>query len=350
MNPTHSPDQPHASRRKILTALLAGGTVAGIAPLALEAIDACRHDFATLVDDQPGYQALVDNLSAREYAARHNYYTRPNLPTLVSLLTDLEAIEQAIRAPVPVRYQQELIAIGGRMSVIVAELLLNLGQPRMADHWLGNANHAAVQIGDLSLRAWVHQSAGMLAFYTDRPDLATTHGNRVEALLSREHYTHPALTVTTAMHARIVALHGDEPAVSRYASDAEDMFAALPDRDCHHAIFGYARHRLHFHLGSALAQVGSIGRALDHLDQAVHYAPETDTMERTLAELDKAGCLMRYSDPDAGLSRLTATWDGLPPDRRVPLLRDYANRTIRVLPDQHRTSPRYQEALEVLAA
>jgi hypothetical protein len=341
---------PTADRRTVLRGLFATGTATALAPLAVQLVNDVGREFAGLVDGvdaQETSREAVEALTGRAAAYRYDFYARPTVPLLADVLADLTTLDHLMRAGLPLTLQREAVRLGGLLSMIGAELMLNLGQPAIEWQWLRNAHHAAREAGDRTLEVWVVQTAQMAAFYGDRPQDTIAYAGRIHKMLGPRR-DHPAHALAAAMAARAWAALGDTAHVDRAAGQAQESFAHIDGGGTDHALLGYSPHRLNYHLGNAYTVSGGHGRAMQHQEEARQLAPRTDHMERVLASFDTAHSLIACGTVDSGLEWLTQTWTALPTDRRIPFLRTYANTVRNAVPEQARSTAKYREAVEAL--
>jgi hypothetical protein len=113
--------------------------------------------------------------------------------------------------------------------------------------------------------------------------------------------------LAAALEMRAHAAMGDSRAAIRALATAEQVYARLPGTDLAASAFGYAESQLRFHAGDAFTRLGDTAAARPMLDRALELCPPEDYTDWAMIRLDRATCMARDGDSDAGLTYAAQT-------------------------------------------
>lgn len=183
--------------------------------------------------------------------------------------------------------------------------------------WGRTARHAAAESADGSALSWATAQEAYGYYYAgDMPGAVAWAQSSLDA--ARAPCVGEVLAAALAMRAH--AAMGDARAAMRALDEAEQMHARLSGSDLEASAFGYAESQLRFHAGNALTRLGDTAAARPVLERALELCTPADYTDWAMIRLDRAACLTRDEDADAGLAYAAETLRALDGPRRQGLV------------------------------
>lgn len=284
-----------------LAALISTGAViaVGQAPEPTPDAEMIRRALEDALTDGMMSAGLLDDWDA--VVTRYGYRTRdtPSPLLLADLTADLAELRLAISRHRSASALPRLALIAARMSGLVCLTLIKAGDRQAWRRWGRTARHAAGEAADGSALSWATAQEAYGHFYAgDMPGAVACARSALDA--SRAPCVGAVLAAALEMRAH--AVMGDGPAAMRMLDTAERIHAGLSGGDLASSAFGYGENQLRFHAGDALTQLGDTAAAFPMLDRALGLCAPDDYTDWAMIRFDRAECLIRDGDTDAGLA------------------------------------------------
>lgn len=301
-------------------ALGAGGTVIAAAADAPEPppdAEKVRRALEDALADGMMSADLLDDWDAS--VTRYGYRTRdtPSPVLLADLTADLADLRLAITRHRSASALPRLALNGARMSGLVCLTLVKAGDRQAWRRWGRTARHAATEAGDQGALAWATAQEAYGYYYAgDMP------GAVASARQAQDAARVPCVgaVLAAALEMRAHAAMGDTTAVMRALDAAEQIHGRLSGDELAASAFGYAESQLRFHAGEALTCLGDTTAAAPVLDRALELCPPDDYTDWAMIRLNRAACLVRDGDADAGLAYAEDTLAALDGPKRQGII------------------------------
>jgi tetratricopeptide (TPR) repeat protein len=283
-------------------ALDAGGTIVAAAAHAPEPpVDAERVRRAL-------EEALADGMMSADLLSdweasvtRYGYRTRdtPSPLLLADLTADLAELRLAIGRHRSASALPRLALTAARLSGLVCLTLIKAGDRQAWRRWGRTARHAAIEAADGPALAWATAQEAYGYFYAgDMPGAVACARSAVGA--SRSPCVGAVLAAALEMRAHAVI--GDSTSAMMALDTAGQIHARLSGPDLAASAFGYAESQLRFHAGDALTRLGDTAAARVELDRALALCSPDDYTDWAMIRLDRAACMARDEEIDAGIA------------------------------------------------
>jgi hypothetical protein len=298
-------------RRQMLSLLAAGGT--GLTAAHATALGQIR----TLIDDTLQDGAPAANLVGLEArAARYGQGYHGQAPTwlLRQVLQDVLSVRGLLDRPQTIAARGRLLTVAARLAGVTGIILHDLGEHTEATGWFTTAAEITRENCDEALESWVLCRHAMVEINFGSPHRALALGNQARATAGRAPSAGAALAA--AVQARALALLGQGESALRALEAAEELLGALHGEQAADTWYGYPPVKHHVHASHALTLAAASGPAVAAQDQALALSRPTSWMTRTLLELDRAACLVRDGEAEAGAAHAVTALAVLPPTAR----------------------------------
>jgi tetratricopeptide (TPR) repeat protein len=144
--------------------------------------------------------------------------------------------------------------------------------------------------------------------------------------------------LAAALEMRGHAAMGDTPAAMTALASAERIHSRLASDDLAASAFGYAESQLRFHAGDALTCLGDTAAAVPVLDRALELCAPGDYTDWAMIRLNRAACLIRDGQADAGLAYAEETLAALDGAKRQGIITGRARELLAGLTAGQRSS------------
>ncbi len=283
-----------------------------------------------------------------ETVLRHGYATRSQ--PAVDLLNDLEAdcadLERALAGRHNSRAVRRLTVVSAQMAGLMFLTLIKLNQPSSARLWARTARVAAGEAGVPAVDSWVRAQEAYVYYYS---------GNLTEAVAVARHAQARAvgtacvgLPLAAALEARALAAMGHRREAVDAVRRAETAVDKLDSGSLTRSAFGYDEAQLRFHEGNALTHLHDTASAGIAQRRALELYPDTDFLDRTLVQLDRATCLANDGDVSTAMHQAVQALTGLSYEQRDGLVTVRGTQILASLPSEQRASPAVKEFRDLL--
>ena len=223
-----------------------------------------------------------------------------------------------------------LIGVTAQLAGLMFLTLTKLGKQDAARSWARTARVAACEAGDPALQSWVRAQEAFVHYYAGRYGEALAVAGHARDLVGGSPCVGAALAA--ALEARAFGkLHraGD----ARIAiGAAEAILSSLDEKSLVASAFGYNEAQLRFHEGNAWTHLGDTERAWQAQQRALELYPDSDYLDRTLVQLDRAICVANDGDPTGAIAHATEALTSCSEDERRGLLTARGREFLRMFP------------------
>ncbi|MFE2719144.1 hypothetical protein ACFXKI_46455 [Streptomyces mirabilis] len=159
-----------------------------------------------------------------------------------------------------------------------------------------------------------------------------------------------AALLAAAVAARAYALNHQSEQACQALAAADALMDRLPESERSDTWLTYGEQKHHVHLSHAYTTLGDTRLAHVSQERALELSAPTNTMTRTLLNIDAAACAHHDGDTEQACRRTVAALTALPGDYRTGLVRRRALDLYEAIPAQHHHERAVQELLDVLVA
>lgn len=282
-------------------ALGAGGAITAAAAAAPEPpadAEKVRRALEDALADGMMSAGVLDDWDAS--VTRYGYRTRdtPSPLLLADLTADIADLRLAMTRHRSASALPRLALNAARMSGLVCLTLVKAGDRQVWRRWGRTARHAAAEAGDMPALAWATAQESYGYYYAgDVP------GAVASARQAQDTARVPCVgtVLAAALEMRAHAATGDTSAAMAALAAAERIHDRLSGDDLAASAFGYAESQLRFHSGDALTCLGDTSAAIPALNRALELCSPGDYTDWAMIRLNRAECLIRDGEADAGL-------------------------------------------------
>jgi transcriptional regulator with XRE-family HTH domain len=292
---------------------------------------------ALTVTMRPDIDYLLDG--AQQHAT-DSVHTPPE-QMLRRLVADYGQVRLLLSEKRSLRHQRGLYRVTAQLSSLVADELMVLGKPVYSSSWHNLARRAADEAGDDILRAHVRALAAMLPLYYGDPLATIQLSQQAQAILPGHQHAVRALAPTLEALAQVQL--GDKESGRAALETARRSFEALESRQQAESVFGFSERRWRFYESRILSLLDDIPSAIESQQRAIALYPPEVVGDRALLQLDRASCIVRCKEIDAGLRAATNILLGMPPEHRTDIFLRYAWKVASAVPAQFRSQPQVIE-------
>jgi hypothetical protein len=333
-------------RRRLLMSLGVLGAGAATVPAAV--IEPIRQAFS---DSLPGstHNHSVEDWEeiADEYA--HSYLTTAPSRLVPDLAADVITLQHLIGTTRDADAKRALYRPGGRLALLMAKTISNLGDQREARHWWQTARHTADASGDAELMTSVRGEEAITGLYEHRPNRLLEQ--RIgETLSIAEGGAYAGVVQALAARAQLLAVMGRSADAVAALHEVESMYERLPDTIiADNSEFGWSLRRLHHTASFVHTRLGHLPEATSAQDQALELYPAF-SRPRAQIQLHRADCLVRTGNVTDGIGHATAVIEALPDAHRTMMVLKVATSVLDGVPvdEQDRTTVREYKELVAL--
>jgi hypothetical protein len=288
--------EPIASTQEILDAALARASSAArsrfallsshVRPTAWELLDALTraHIGTTVLDEM---ETLVTRYSV-------SYPTSPPKVLIAPVNRQLARLQEALTFPQRLSVQRRCIRLAGVLAGIAGNLYVDLNMPHEAAAMFRVGGHAATEISDADMAAWLLATESIAPYFSSRWDVAAELLDHAGSL-AREASTRRRQSWISAMQARALAAAGDTVKAQRALAEAQSLIGQVVNPPAGNDFFD--RPRLAGMAGSVLLLLRDTSAASTLLMEAMKSRAVQDVKGRALLTLDLASCRVIDSEP-----------------------------------------------------
>jgi hypothetical protein len=220
-----------------------------------------------------------------------------------------------------------LYACSAQIGALIADELMVLGDTHRAWAWHHSAAVAADETGWSELGFQVRSLGILITLYSgDSREALSMAVEACDVGGSIVDRTLPAYVLAVTLKALILAQLGyiDECKAALHESGAS--FTRLDRAGKADSVFGFSELRWRFYRARTFAEFGEFEEAWEAQNRALELYP-TDVGDPTIIRLDRALCLVRRNEIDAGCELVTDTLAILPPEHHSSIFLGTARRS-----------------------
>jgi tetratricopeptide (TPR) repeat protein len=241
---------------------------------------------------------------------------------------------------------RRLTRVVAQMAGLMFLTLIKLDEQDAARSWPRTSRIAAREAGDPALQSWVRAQEAFVHYYSGRYGEALAVARHARDLVNRRACVGAVLAA--AIEARTLGRLGHREEALAAIGTAEDILSDLDRNAVIGSAFGYNEAQLRFHEGNALTHLADIDQAWRAQQRALELYPANDYLDRTLVQLDRAGCLVQDGDVSGAMAYATQAFTPLAEEERRGLLTARGREVLRSLPMSVRTLPPAKDFHELL--
>lgn len=298
--------------------------------------DQTRHMMDRAIAERTVTPAQVDNIEQMVRLHARACVTMPPLAMLRRLVADfneLRVLVSQLQSPTTL---VRLYACSAQIGALVADELMVLGETHRAWGWHHSATVAADETGLSELGLQVRSLGILIPLYSD--DSREALSMAVEAcelggsLVNRNS---PAYALAVTLKALILARLGfvDECRITLNGSG--ESFSRLDPAGKIDSVFGFSERRWRFYRARTFAELGKFDEAWEAQDHALELYPTDVVGDPTIIRLDRALCLVRKNEIDAGCELATDTLSSLPPEHHASIFFGYGKKILAAVPEKY---------------
>lgn len=328
-------------RRTVLAAAAAAGLSGGLG------LELARHGLNDAVDPHPAtdiddwYEIVREYGDVRTRDTPRREHDR--------LLTDILSLHATLAHARGAR-RRELSAVGGLLSLYMAQTVGDLGRQPEARRWWRTAQAAADASGNTHIMCYVRGRKAIRDIYNNRPPQRI-----IEAVDSAQQLmaSAPALGQPSLLAARAQswALLGDAGRAESDLQALREVFTALPSAvtaDPGRHCWAYPEQRVRFAESFVYTHLGDIDAAQDAQRAALALYPPADLYGPIQIELQRALCLVRGGDHRHGAAHALSTLERLPAGYRIREIVRLSEQVLAAVPPAHRGDGQVKDLHELL--
>jgi tetratricopeptide (TPR) repeat protein len=283
------------------------------------------------------------HLAAERLGERYNI--TPPVNFLRATVADYTGVRRRLAMRVSGDDRSRLILCAGLLAGLVAKSLNDNGAWRMASGWLRHAADLAEELGDPSLLAWLKAEEALVFTNWDQPARAIPAARQAQAIGGPRRY---GTAKAAGNEARSWARIGDVEGARRALERAHDLFAQVDEPP--RSAYNMGERTLALYSSDVLSRIGDVGAAFEAYDRVVaHYRPRAGFV-LGYAALDRASCLIRAGDLEAGCEYAVNELDRIGPAYRSAVVRHHVDDLLNAIPEDRRDSRDARALRELLPA
>lgn len=318
-------------------------------PDLLAQADQTRHMMDRTIAERTVTPAQVDRIDHMVRLHAQACVTMPPLVMLRRLVADfheLRGLVSQVQSPATLI---RLYACIAQIAALIADELMVLGDTHRAWAWHHSAIVAADETGWSELGLQVRSLGILIPLYSG--DSREALGMAVEACDvggSIAERTLPAYALAVTLKALILAQLGSIDESRAALHESGESFARLDRAAKADSVFGFSERRWRFYRARTYAELGEFNEAWKAQDRALELYPADVVGDPTIIRLDRALCLVRRNEIDAGCELAADTLASLPPEHHASIFLGYGKKIFAAIPEKYsnrRSVSHYREAM-----
>lgn len=313
------------------------------AAFAVDQLDQLRRGLAGSISDGALSTVAIEDLEGTVVRYGLLSRDRPAPLLLADLTADLSEVYALMDRPRPLSSAFALTRVAANMCGLVCLTLIKLDRRPEFRSWARLARTTARETGDPETISWVLAQEAYGHYYADDFQEALLVARGAQHIAGRPDRVGAVLAA--ALEARILAAQGDRPGCEHAIGRTETGLAGLPAAQVNDSAFGYDAGQLAFHAGNAYTYLGDTAAAWVEQQRSLELSGPADYMDRAFTRLDRATCLIRDGEAEAGLSYALETMNALNDHQRSGIIALRGRQLVARLPQQQRLALPAAQAL-----
>lgn len=316
----------------------------------LEQIDQSRRAMDSALAQSSITPAQIDNLDEMVGLHARDCVTASPVQMLHRLTLDFRDLQALISRPQSPIILGQLYSHVARIGALVADELMVLGDTHRAWTWHRSAVVAADDVGLSELQLQVRSLGILIPLYYGDSNVALKMA--MEAFELGESLKKPSSashSLAATLKALLLAQVGLKDEARVALNDSGELFSRLAHNDKADSVFGFSERRWRFYRARTLAELGDFEAAWEAQEQVLGLYPADIVGDPAIVQLDRALCLVRKSEIDAGCELAAETILKLPTEHRAKIFLRYGNRVLTAVPEKYSTTQAVAHCREVMA-
>jgi len=158
----------------------------------------------------------------------------------------------------------------------------------------------------------------------------------------------PAYALAATLKALILAQLGSIDERRAALDESGESFVRLDHAGKIDSVFGFSERRWRFYRARTFAELGKFDEAWQAQDCALELYPTDVVGDPTIIRLDRALCLVRRNEIDAGCELAADTLSSLPPEHCASIFLGHGKKILTAVPEKHsnrRSVSQYRAAI-----
>lgn len=315
----------------------------------LAQVDRTRHMMDRVIAERSVTPAQVDTIDQMVRLHAQACVRMPPLVMLRRLVADFDELRRLVSQVQSPTTLVRLYACSARIGALVADELMVLGETHRAWSWHHSATVAADEAGLPELGLQVRSLGILIPLYSgdsrEALSMAVEACDLSDSIVKR---SSPAYALAVTLKALILAQLGciDECIVT--LGESGESFARLDSAGKTDSVFGFSERRWRFYRARTFAELGEFDEAWEAQDCALELYPTDVVGDPTIIRLDRALCLVRRNEIDAGCELAVDTLSSLPPEHRASIFLEYGKKILAAVPEKcsnRRSVSQYRAAM-----
>lgn len=316
----------------------------------LDRIDQTRYMMDRAIAGRTVTPAQVDKIDQMVRLHGQACVAMPPLVMLRRLVADFNELRVLISQAQSPTTLVRLYACIAQISALVADELMVLGETHRAWAWHHTATVAADETELPALGLQVRSLGILIPLYSgdsrEALSMAVDTCGLGGSTVSR---SSPAYALAVTLKALILAQLGlmDECRVA--LGESGEVFTHLDQAGKADSIFGFSERRWRFYRSRTFTQLGQLDEAWEAQDRALELYPTDVIGDPTIIQLDRALCLVRKNEIDAGCDLAVDTLSNLPSEHQASIFFEYGKKILTAVPQKHAARKSVRQYRAILA-
>ena len=311
-------------------------------------LDQTRHMMDRAVAEHSVTPAQVDNIEQMVRLHAQACVTMPPLVMLRRLVADFDELRGLVSRVQSPTTLVRLYACSARIGALVADELMVLGETHRAWSWHHSAS-AAEETGLSELGLQVRSLGILIPLYSGDPREALSMAIQACDLSnSIAKRSSPSYALAVTLKALILAQLGSIDECRVALGESGESLAQLDHVGEIDSVFGFSERHWQFYRARTFVELGEFDQAWKAQDCALELYPADVMGDPTIIRLDRAVCLVRRKEIDAGCELAADTLSSLPLEHRASIFLEYGKKILTAVPEKYsnrRSVSQYQAAM-----
>lgn len=298
--------------------------------------DQTRHMMDRAIAERTVTPAQVDKIDHMVRLHAQACVTMPPLVMLRRLVADFDELRGLVSQVQSPTTLVRLYAYSAQIGALIADELMVLGDTHRAWAWHHSATVAAdeTRLPDLGLQV---RSLGILIpLYSgdsrEALSMAVDACNLSGSIVDR---SSPAYVLAITLKALILAQLGSIDECRAALGESGESFARLDRAGKTDSVFGFSERRWRFYRARTLAELGEFDEAWEAQDRALELYTTDVVGDPTIIRLDRALCLVRGNDIDAGCELAADVLSSLPLEHHASIFLECGKKILSAIPGKY---------------
>lgn len=302
----------------------------------LAGADRARHLLDRTIAERSVTPAQVDKIDHMVRLHAQACVTMPPTVMLRRLIADFDEFRWLVSQAQSPTTLVRLYGCIAQIAALIADEMMVLGDTHRAWAWHHSAIVATDETGLSELGLQVRSLGILIPLYSGDPREALSMASEAcHVGRSVVNKTLPAYALAVTLKALILAQLGSVDECKAALDESSESFARLGRTDEADSVFGFSERRWRFYRARTFTELGDFSEAWEAQDRALDLYPTDVVGDPTLIRLDRALCLVRQNEIDAGCQLATDTFASLPPEHHTSIFFGYGKKVLAAVPREY---------------